>query len=317
MKKQLTIFLIVFVVAVAASFAYSQGLSGLNDATVVVRVVDELGRPVGGVRSTLWSLSDYDAKPGLTDTNGLFSSRLRNIYAEVGGSFEKEGYYQSVGPIWAWKKKSDIPSGFFTIVLKRIINPVPMDFRKVEAYIPRLDEPIGFDLETGDWISPYGKGTISDINFTINKRFVSIDDFDVVGQIELCGELNGIQPFSTRNSDRSQITSKLTPPQTAPENGYGRVAFATNYWHTDNKRFNSVNENRSWMFRTRTKKDEKGKVISANYGWIRGDFNIIPTLDHSGQILFEYYYNPDPHSCSLEPKDVADQQKQALRENTK
>jgi hypothetical protein len=34
--------------------------------------------------------------------------------------------------------------------------------------IPKFNKPIGYDLEKGDWVSPYGKGLINDFIFTMN-----------------------------------------------------------------------------------------------------------------------------------------------------
>jgi hypothetical protein len=52
----------------------------------------------------------------------------------------------------------------------------------------------------------------------------------------------------------------------------------------------------------RTVLDEKGEVLRANYGWTRGPVKVagyhIPTVSTG----FEYYFNPDPASRSLEPQ---------------
>jgi len=283
------------------------------NATIKVRIVDDVGKPVNEVRSRLINIFDYGVNNrSLTDANGMYSVHLNKIY-EVAGYFEKSGYYKSSGVIWSapiqW---GDVPPADtnFTVVLKRIINPVPIKYKQIVTYFPRLDESIGFDLEVGDWVFPDGKGKIADMEFTVEKRFNSITDFDMTVKISMNGDDCGIQSFyvPASKSAGGLLRSELPPPQIAPESGYQQQTFSTSYWHTNNKRFISFNENLKWIFRTRVVKDEKGNIIFANYGWIDNDFMVVPTLKHPGQLTFTYYYNPDPKSRSLEPKEIVDRQ---------
>ncbi|MCL1909370.1 MAG: hypothetical protein FWG05_00370, partial [Kiritimatiellaeota bacterium] len=63
-------------------------------------------------------------------------------------------------------------------------------------------------------------------------------------------------------------------------------------------------ETRRWIYRIRTEVDEDGKIISANYGWMTKDFQIGNPTGTLGVIVLNYYHNPDPHSRSLEPKEI-------------
>ena len=58
-------------------------------------------------------------------------------------------------------------------------------------------------------------------------------------------------------------------------------------------------KNMNYIFRTRTKVDVNGKIISANYGRITGEFNFDIYKDRRN-IRFLYHFNPDNKSRSLE-----------------
>ena len=282
-------------------------------ATIKVRIINEEGAPIKDVQSKLINIYDFDViKSGLTDENGFYSDHLKNIF-EVSGYFEKPGYYQSSGVIWSAPNKwGDTPPADtnFTVVLKNIVNPILMHHKRITTYFPRLDEVLGFDLEVGDWVFPDGKGKVVDIELTVEKRFNSIKDFDMSVTIKINGDDCGIQSFHAPKSTGAGalLGSELPPPQIAPDFGYQQQTVSTNYWHTNNRRANSFNENRKWIFRTRVEKDDEGNIISANYGWINDDFMVVPTLKYPGQLSFTYYYNPDPKSRSLELKEIADRQ---------
>ena len=70
MKKLMRLITAFFFTSVSG--CASENNNALGDATVTVRVVDDVGRPIKDVRSRLLSLSWYDAPAGLTDTNGVF-----------------------------------------------------------------------------------------------------------------------------------------------------------------------------------------------------------------------------------------------------
>ena len=309
--------------------------NGLGSATIRVRIVDDESNPVEGVNSKILSASFYDPPSGFSDTNGMFSVYLKNIYLEIGGYFTKEGYYQSKGKFWKWgmSGNSIIPPANtnFTIVLKRIIEPVPMKKREVLVYAPRLGKTVGFDFEIGDLVAPDGKGEIADILFTTSKDYVADDDFTLYVNIEFIGEQTGILPFSYDFNEGAgyALKSDLPPPSPiAPGTGYGktlecvskcsppsewnRTRRPSHYAYMKNVWTGSSVENRKWIFRTRTVLDDDGKIIAANYGWTTTDIKLSakPNSDYNELgIALTYYYNPDPNSRSLEPKEIADSQK--------
>lgn len=214
MKKRM----IIVGLATVAVAALANGMT-TTDCTVRFRVVDEAGHPVPDAH--VRGMSDWAGarQNGLTDTNGVFSYRDR-VYSEVGCTVTKEGYYRSQGEVWHWSGAGTYPTNTLTVVLKRVIDPVPMAYRKVSAVFPRLDEPVGFDLEVGDWVEPDGKGKIADAWFRAERRWVSREDFDFKVTAAFSNALDGIQSFTATNPDSLRLASDLMPQNQAPGSEY-------------------------------------------------------------------------------------------------
>jgi len=281
----------------------------LNNSIVNVRVVDENNNPVENVHVKLYSNADSEAKPGLTDTNGMYSTFMKNIYAEIDGTFKKEGYYKSMGNFWGWDKWGGVPPAdkVFTIMMKQIIDPVQLKYREIDLPFPRLEEPVGFDFEVGDWVFPDGKGKIADM-FLTGQWSTNDNVYAYNMDAEFSGELNGIKSFYYPHSSQPSIPlrSELPPPTIAPETGYEKTfnrwtrRIPTDKWSAKS----SLDEDKRWIFRIRTEVDDDGNIVSANYGWTTKDIfsgNIVGTC----RLKISYYYNLDPKSRSLEPKNIA------------
>ena len=286
-------------------------LTNNPNATIHVRVVDDEGKPITGAHAHVYNIFDTGTKPGLTDTNGMHSIHLYNIF-EISGSFKKLGYYTSYGVFWEASEWSKVPPANtnFTVVLKRIIDPVPMTYKNIRTHIPRNDEPVGFDLAIGDWVVPSGKGTQADIYFTGTLRFESRQDFDVKVSVDFVDPFCGIQDFyNPKSMDKNKIGSELIPPYTAPDFEYRKMLSLWSISSPKPKRLQQhLKADRNYIFRTRVITNEKDEIIKANYGWVVGDFIIDPSQNNKIFLSFRYYYNPDPKSRSLEPKEIADRQ---------
>jgi len=292
------------------------GCASFSNATVRVRVVDEEGQPIQGVHSNLSSLSmdDSNRQHGFTDTNGMYSVHLRNIFAIIGGTFNKSGYYKTSGDFWQWGNWGGVPPANtnFIIVMKRIIEPLPLKHNEVNITFPRLDEPVGFDLEVGDWVAPDGKGKTADILLTGTGFYNSPIEYSFNMVAEFSNQHDGIQSFhvpSLPDAPTQLLRSDLPPPPIAPDAGYEKSferwtrRVPTDRWHGNTSR----DDRRRWIFRIRTKVDDKRNIIAANYGWMTKDI-VGASNEGKGRLAISYYYNPDPHSRSLEPKEIADRQ---------
>jgi hypothetical protein len=112
-------------------------------------------------------------------------------------------------------------------------------------------------------------------------------DFDYTLTVSFSNKGDGIQTFESPYLK----TSAFKSPRMAPEDGYLAVWLQTR----SRKPGRPVEGNmdiegkRNYFFRVRTVYDEKGKIKSALYGKIYGDF-----------MSFTYYLNPTPNDRNME-----------------
>jgi hypothetical protein len=306
-------------------------------ARITVRVVDESGHPitnapvrtstVDGYRkgSAMWGYeTNYREISFLTDNNGVAVLTVPNAESSLSyGVRDFPGYYwgggwyefkkTAMGPWQPWNPKVELE-------LKRVGLQVPMYARKVGNQmggekIPVTGKPIGFDLMIGDWLPPYGKGETPDVIFqfdsTITKRITNSaptynggmrtwtkEYFDNQLRIKFSNEGDGIQFVAAMGGE-------LRLPRIAPTEGYQSVLTKREWNELGTNQLNrpypeshtDYQKDSNYFFRVRTKKDASGKIVSALYGKIYGDFG--ENLEH-GMIRFTYYLNPEPNSQNME-----------------
>jgi hypothetical protein len=155
-------------------------------ARLTVKTVDEKGDPVAGVRVSHAFLDPVSRNPspdeGLTDRDGLFASQ-GGCDSAFGGSIRKSGYYDGGYP---FKPYLDAKDGkwqpwdvTYVSVMRKIENPIPMYARRISLKLPLVGEPCGYDLKESDWVSPWGKGLVSDFVFTMNCGYTNFDHQNV------------------------------------------------------------------------------------------------------------------------------------------
>lgn len=302
---------------------------GLKDARVTFRVVDDVGNPVDGVHinaSDLWSAKGYQ---GLTDTNGSFTCYWRKIYSPIGGVFSKKGYYITQGNVWSWTQWGEVPTNTLTVTLKRIINPVPMVKREVRLLFPILEEPVGFDFEKGDWVEPHGAGETADVCISGQKVSGYPDNLDFRASMVTSNDLNGFIAFPMRRRVNGDIVRSLfQPPQIASDAGYTNVLTAYRRYRRGKPLESNAILDNDYLFRLRCMTNIAGEITSAHVGWFYKSIELTGFKAYEREtgrlrsarddleevrrsrmwITFAYYYNPDPLSRSLEPREITDRQ---------
>ncbi len=301
MKK----FICLIYVVLTVVCAFGQARPGAYPWSITLKILDDDGKPVGCAR--IWvaygnpkegqSIDPFQpndwAIAGLTDTNGLFIAKHIDHSWSLGIQIQKAGYYSVFKSYELYK-----PGQFddqtvaanrnpkLTLNLKKIGQPIPMYAKQLNTHVPDLDKPVGFDLMAGDWVGPYGKGINSDINFTghFDKHDDGESDFTLTVSFPSIGD--GIQEFTIPEAEK---TSALHSPHEAPKDGY-----KPQWVQFDNRKPNTKIKtnrdlNRNYFFRVRTLLDDKGNVVSANYGKIYGDF-----------MTFSYYLNPASNDRNIE-----------------
>jgi hypothetical protein len=259
--------------------------------------VDETGQPVPGADVTI---GYYVAPPtnqsialatkrGKTDTNGLFAASERSRSVDLLFGAVKEGYYKTdlayeLGAPYQYDPVKWSP--VITLVLKGVINPIPMYAKGIDKGPPVSNEPVGFDLTVGDWTAPHGKGQARDIIFNKNYSLKSTSDYESKLTLSFPNPGDGIQEFQR---DALGQGSDLRSPHDAPVDGYRSQLLRETSAHPGQPSKFDYDEKRIYFFRVRTVMDDEGNVKSALYGKIYGDF-----------MQFRYYLNPTPNSRNIE-----------------
>jgi hypothetical protein len=292
--------------------------------TVTLKAFDENSSPISGADASIGYYipdiqvggsigSNYQEIKGITDSNGVFVATHKGSFPS-GYQAGKTGYYSSRGSCEEIELDDNDPAKWhqaMTLVLKKKINPVPMYVNRVDIAHhkpPTFDMPIGFDLTVGDWVAPYGKGKKPYMFFTWHVDYDTNDISAIYGKrrshgseetmtISFPNPGDGIQEFDSPQYVNKGVSegngwSELLSPPLAPMNGYQSELVKLSRWnyHKLPNEYGYDHVRNNYFFRVSTVTDGGGRIISAEYGKIYGDFD---------EALITYL-NPDPHSRELE-----------------
>ena len=297
----------------------SSALSAVTPAipiTVRVRVHDPAGLPVEGATVSL-ALPRYgeprDAgSQVLTDKTGV--ATLTGVAQwDYSIALKKGGYYRTTVP------KRTVASDYeiklyatgvqqFDLELKPVRDPIPMLLGGTgmnSMPLPSLTQPVGYDLEKGDWVAPWGKGVTADFVFQLTGPYTDRTKFDLTLTLTFPNPNDGIQSFEVP----SDQTSDFAFPYEAPASGYS----ASKAWHwaqtpTEIKRDHS--DSIRYIFRVRTELNPDGTIKHALYGYLWRDIEFYPAKETMGLSL-NYGLNPTgtrnlevdkEHSVQLNPR---------------
>ena len=210
--------------------------------------------------------------------------------------------------------------------LKKKRNPIPMYAKKLshgrlpeEFRVPGFDREkndfvetpaktftVVWDLEKSDWVKPHGTGEIADFIFTIHrmerKKYVGDSwghEYLASGatvEISFSNDGDGLIPYPVPEEDRHR---GLRMPYEAPEDGYGPIAPKVNTCQGRGRSKSNLVKDMNYFFRVRTVRDQSGKIISARYGKIYGEFFFGCSASY---IDYTYYLNPTPNDRNIEFK---------------
>lgn len=273
-------------------------------AKLTVRVLDEQGMPLPGAEVTFTFLDSATREGvpvrGLTDANGEFSGE-GDSDSYIGGSVQKEGYYRGGFPFVPFRETKDgrwLPwNPTYQAILRKIEKPIPLVAKRLRKLtIPVVGQPCGYDLEVGDWVSPYGKGKVPDFVFTAKREYESWDKFDVSIIVTFSNQGDGIQ-IVTLPEEWSHNIFKW--PRLAPESGYESSA-SSRFWAMIGSAYHSTaTDNQAYFFRVRTVK--KGdRIMSALYGKIFGGIQLEARDTKTVDVAFTYYLNSAALDRNLE-----------------
>lgn len=287
-----------------------------------LQVVDQDGMPVADAR--IWGglqtgdgYKDFIPIRGSTDTNGeyIVQGKCTN---RITCQITKEGYYVSefVLPNYAYrhtfKDGKWIPYGSqHTVVLKKIINPQPMSFHdeRTSFKVPVYDEWIGFDCEKYDFVSPYGQGVKNDmlLRFALNNP--TVDDYHMTMEVSFTNNLYA----GAYEMERTK-TSEFESVYHADTNAVYRQTFSYRFDQSPVKvpeYTAQLKSDKYLVFRTRTKVDAEGQLVSSHYGKIYGDWNFVGP---GGMSMAQFVFNPRPNDTNLEDEYTAEYSRKCQRQ---
>ena len=190
-----------------------------HECKVTLKVVDETSQPVAGAKVVVGNGISKFEMSGLTDTNGIFIASHRDAFENLAFYAEKPGYYSFQMTYHKGRNyKPEIWNPIQTVVLKRIIKPIPMYAKEVRTHVPDLDKPVGYDLTIGDWIAPYGRGVQADFLFTAHFE-TNNDESDFTLTVSFPNQKDGIQEFSAPTYYLGSQGSALRSNEEAPVDG--------------------------------------------------------------------------------------------------
>ncbi len=301
-------------------YAYSPIIDGAL-ADLRVRVVDERGVIVSNA-SVCVTFSDTHTTvkntEGLTDEFGRFAAKGKTI-GKLRVWVRKDGHYEtwlaphfrelSVNEARKTKRWSKGPVET-TVVLKKIRNPVRLVRNLGFGYLrdfkfPVTNAVVGFDLKVNDWCKPYGKGEYDDLQMKFDLWRSNKNWLQVYSSLDIT-MTNKLDGFYFAPVDRYSALSHVYEANT-------NAVYQKELHFVYDRRTGIVKKevdfpkDKHMVFRTRTKVDDKGNLISANYGWIQEDFSygIIMTIRN--------LFNPTPNDPNLEDFHTAERSRKMQR----
>ena len=240
----------------------------------------------------------------VNDSIGYYDSQPVYLYGDKGRC---EGV--TVSMIRLFVPEKWIVTNDVRIAMRKIGNPIPLRTKWVKRWnadglYPAGMDTVAYDLMQGDWLPPLGKGEHADIEL-VHRRTERgegrLDERDKPQriwrdevEIRFTGEGNGLVGYVSDPSETLRI-------RTAPETGFRPQHLVWADMDTKLKRHSSEDRNRSFAFRIRTRRNERGEIVGAFYGKIYRNPKL---LGGGGYPLngFEmaYYLNPTPLDRNLE-----------------
>ncbi len=245
------------------------------------------------------------ATNGITDPQGRVVSKglTSDGYVTYGAS--KAGFYESRNLHYKFKSANEgrwVPwNPELAVVLKPIVKPIPMYAKRIDVRLaPDNNIPIGFDLEVGDLVSPYGAGKQSDFIFSVEREILSSQDYRARLRLTFSRVGDGLIPVA----DELAGGSVFQLPREAPLSSYSNERI----WKYSGKPIQGATTTAEesakvcgYIFRVRTDMDGNGNIQRALYGKISGDFRLhVGNSVPNAGIGFVYYLNPNINDRNLE-----------------
>lgn len=273
-----------------------------------LQILDQDGTPVPNAFVSVGFLEQYNKQTklkGMTSDKGVFCME-GECTSMVGCSVAKEGFY---GHRFMWqypRPNTDPPTAdgkwqpygaTNVVILKKILTPVQMSHPEIVFHRPfPLDKWHGYDLETNEWLPPWGNGSHSDMLVKLTLYATNqINDFRAT--MEVCFTNN---PFGGVVFAKKDVESEMKSTYMANTNDvYAQQASFIYERHFKQKVDTRMDKDTYCIFRTRTTLDEKGNLKTAHYGKIYGPWLFF------GDMAADVFFNPTENDPNLEDAETA------------
>jgi len=287
-----------------------------RDSTVKFTVIDYGGSPISNANICVrtfkkWVPGENSGRDvtmdirGKTDTNGLCKVSFLCKSMEFEYGVGAVGYYSAYSDRDVHFARTG--SGFtlrqtqfetnLTVRLKPRVNPKPMyvhaSYKDARRHFPRNANfgVWGFDIKAGDWIKPYGKGEIAD--FFVEYSYEHFRKDRTVD----CALV-----FTNSVHDGFYIAkctgTRFRSDYTANTNAVFAKRLDFDSWgkkYKGNYAVELLDNDQYIVLRTRTKCDDNGNIVFANYSKIYGPIRFNGMFVHEGS-----YFNPNENDSNLE-----------------
>ena len=290
----------------------ADGESALRNGALgryVYRVVDDGGIPVSNASAHVWFRSygrpqDKADWVVQTDTNGMFAAE-HSFNEQFSVGIDKEGYYHTHVEI-NYLSMTELPvkdgkwqpyGETLTVVLKQIRQPQDMlgvdcpPQRKIRIY----DEWLGVDLAKGDFVPPVGNGCEPDMLVRFHLAGEMPYDWSIRMDVSFTNS-----PYAGAYRLKMDNWSDMKSVYQADTNATYLSELSFRYAREKGKRtpnMEKLGKDEYLVFRTRTKVDGGGKLLSARYGKLYGPWHF---EDAGGFRIHKVFLNRNDNDVNLE-----------------
>ncbi len=279
-----------------------------------VHVVDDLGMNVTNADVRVFMGMNFRPKgywiDGATDTNGVFVVEGKTCGDEIEMFVSKSGYYSSARKLCfaTMGTEREVIDGKWQpfdndehMLLRRVRNPLDRKLSGKFIYTRHLNTWIGFDLEVGDYVAPYGVGQTVDFKVRIDWDGKWIPYYEGMGiGIRFDDPYSGY--YSVPVCEESALKGVYDAD---PKAVYKQDAMFYEKKTSDSERVQSLFDKRyCWVVRSRCEVDPSGTLQKANY-------SLVTSIGFSGErnglggFRVIGMFNPTPNDTNLEPKQVS------------
>ena len=313
MKQRIAVILLAFasipVIAAKKDPDFLQAIWHGAQTKIELHIVDDDGTPVPDAGIKAYLGMNFRPKGtwvnGTTDTNGVFILEGKTCGDEIEVFVKKNGYYDS-HVVYCYAKmgaEHEVKDGRWQpygaeekLSLRRIVNPLPLVNIEKWVDVPCTNTWMGFDMESADFVAPFGLGKASDCEILV--------EWDGQSAVS-CRKCKAEVRFQAKGCG-GYFADKIAESSykfcfDADTNALLTTSFATVNRDGDFfKTHSPFPELCFFVTKTRCVMAESGETLSANYGYIRR-LDVYPSKSSHARIDYSGVFNPTPNDTNLEP----------------